>query len=205
MDECAESVDCITKPKPGRITPVTGHAQMAQECNGRLVCESMSTILDEIMTALTQPNIMILGLYGSTSNERKHVLVEQITRRVERDGVFDVLMMATVVENNMGPRGGSRSPNVGRIQEELGNKLGLQLQHITTLQQRARCLSDGIRMKAKILIILDNVRGGINLAQIGIPFGNDHNGCKILLVAGTEEVLSNQMNAPQRTISLLGL
>ncbi|TKY49929.1 disease resistance protein [Spatholobus suberectus] len=162
----------------------------------------MSTILDEIMTALRQPDIMILGVYGSTSNARKDEVVKRITRRVERDGVFDVIVMATVMEKNMGSSRRSKSPDVRRIQEELGNKLGLQLQDKTTLKERASCLFDGIKMKAKILIILDDVRGGINLAEIGIPFGNDHNGCKILLVAKNQEVLSNQMNAPQKIISV---
>ncbi|TKY49930.1 disease resistance protein [Spatholobus suberectus] len=113
--------------------------------------------------------------------------------------------MANMVEK-MGCWCWSKSPDVRRIQEELGNKLDPKLlDKITNLNERASRLRDRIKMEANILIILDDVRGEINLAKIGIPFENDHNSCKILLVAESEEVLSNQMNSPQRTISVLGL
>nr|KYP67785.1 hypothetical protein KK1_024138 [Cajanus cajan] len=48
-------------------------------------------------------------------------------------------------------------------------------------------------MKQKILIILNDLQGEINLTKIGIPFGNDHKGCIILLVTNNKKVLSNRM------------
>ncbi|RDX93363.1 putative disease resistance protein, partial [Mucuna pruriens] len=150
--------------------------------NGYEVSESMTSILSHIMMALGQPHIIILGVYGS-SDARKDNVVEKITRRVERDKLFDVVVMARVMNK----------PDLRRIQGELGDMLGLQLQE-KTLQGRATRLCDRIKMEDKILIILNDLWAGINLARIGIPFGDDHKGCKILLVAQTQDILSNQMN-----------
>lgn len=101
---------------------------------------------------------------------------------VQRDNLFDMFVMTTV----------KKKPDLRRIQGELGNMLGMQLQE-KTLEGRATCLCNRIKMEEKILIILNDLWGAINLGKIGIPFGNDHKGCKILLVSHNQQVLSNQM------------
>ncbi|TKY49931.1 disease resistance protein RFL [Spatholobus suberectus] len=58
--------------------------EIAGDYNGRRA----NPILDEIMTALTEPNIMILGVCGSRRNASKRDVVEQITSRVCRDGML---------------------------------------------------------------------------------------------------------------------
>lgn len=65
--------------------------------NGCEVSEPMSSILDQIMMALEQPHINILGVYGS-SNERKRNVVKKITRRIQRDKLFDEVVMASVMK-----------------------------------------------------------------------------------------------------------
>ena len=150
--------------------------------------ESTSIILKEIMTALTQPNIGLLGLYGS-SNANKENVVEKVTRRVERDGLFNVVVKTCVM----------KKPDLKRIQGELGNALGLQL-HEKTLKERATRLCERVKMEDKILIILHDLHGQINLAKIGIPFGNDHKGCKILLVAENKKMLSHKTLKTQKQI-----
>ncbi|KAL2343261.1 hypothetical protein Fmac_004546 [Flemingia macrophylla] len=153
--------------------------------NGRQAYEPTTKIVNEITTALTQPNINIVGVYGS-GDATKHIVMQQITRRVQRDGVFDVILMASIMKKNTFWSRWTKSPDVRRIQDELGNMLGLQLQD-KTLKERANQLCDWIKMKDKILIILMPIWGGIDLGKIGIPLGNHHKGCKILLVAESEE------------------
>ncbi|RDX93361.1 putative disease resistance protein, partial [Mucuna pruriens] len=162
---------------------------------GSRASKSTTSIVDKMITALTQSNITTLGVYGSSNA----YVVEQITRRVLRDEVFDVVVdvMASVMKKNTWYRWWSKSPDVRRIQEQLGSKLGLQFHHKTTSKERATRLCERIKMEAKIIIILDDLRGKINLAKIGIPFGNDHKGCKILLVAQSQKLLANQVNPPQ--------
>ncbi|KAL2343342.1 hypothetical protein Fmac_004627 [Flemingia macrophylla] len=141
-----------------------------------------------MMTVLTQPEIFMVELYG-TNNRRKSNMIEKIIRRVEKDGQFDVIVTTDIVKKN---KCWNTSIDVRRIQKELGIKLGLQLQE-KKLEERAGCLSDKIKMKQNILIILENLSSEINLATIGIPFGNNHKGCKIILVSENQEVLNNKM------------
>ncbi|KAJ1426167.1 P-loop containing nucleoside triphosphate hydrolase [Sesbania bispinosa] len=132
--------------------------------NGFEVSESITSTLNGIMMALTDTDIIVLGVYGS-NDVRKGKVVEKITRRVKRDNLFDVVVMASVM----------KKPDFKRIQRELGNMLGLQLNEKTP-ERRASRLCDRIKKVKKILIILDDLWGGINLGRIGIPFGNDHKG-----------------------------
>nr|KYP35656.1 putative disease resistance protein At5g63020 family [Cajanus cajan] len=152
----------------------------------------MDQILNEMITTLTQPDTIMIGLYGSSYKSKDNAIMK-ITRRVKRDGQFDGIIRASLVKKNTW---WNKSLDVRNIQEKLGNQnarhLGLQLQE-KTLEERASCLSDKLKMKQKILIILDDLQGKINLTKIGILFGNDHMGCRILLVANNKEVLSNTM------------
>ncbi|KAK7247204.1 hypothetical protein RIF29_42081 [Crotalaria pallida] len=143
----------------------------------------VNSALDGTMEALANPNITIVGVYGS-STSRKNNLIEKISRRVKRDSMFDVIVMASVTEK----------PNMKRIQGELGNMLGLQFDEKINVIGRAKLLCERIKKEDRILIILDDLCAGINLGRVGIPFENDHKGCKIVLISRCLEALSNQMN-----------
>ncbi|KAG5030994.1 hypothetical protein JHK82_014609 [Glycine max] len=111
-------------------------------------------------------------------NARKGNVVEKITRRVQRDQLFDLVVMSSV----------RKKPDLRRIQEK-------------TLEGRATCLCNRIKMEEKILIILNDLWGAINLGKIGIPFGNDQKGCKILLVSSHNQGVVVQPNEnPNRSL-----
>ncbi|XP_027348434.1 probable disease resistance protein At5g47260 [Abrus precatorius] len=124
----------------------------------------------------------MVGVYGS-STLRKANLTEKISRRVRRDNLFYITVIASVTEK----------PDQKRIKEELGNMLGFQFGEETVVG-RAKHLCDRIKKEQRILVILDDLCAGINLDRVGIPFGNDHKGCKIVLLSGCVDVLINQMN-----------
>lgn len=165
--------------------PLPPHMEEAGACmpNGYLVSNDITSTLNEITMALTRPNIIKLGVYGS-SNAKMDSVVEKIIRRVKRDNLFDLIVRASV----------KKKPELKRIQGEVGNMLGLQILE-KTLEGRACLLCGKIKMVRRILIILDDVWGQIYLSKIGIPFGNNHNGCRILLISETLNVLSIQTNA----------
>ena len=150
--------------------------------------EFTTIILNEIMTALELPDIGILGIHGSINANRENV-VEKVTRRIERDELFNVVVETSV----------TKKPDLKRIQEELGKPLGLQL-HKKTPKERATLLCERIKREDKILIILRDLQHKIDLAEIGIPFGNDHKGCKILLVAENKKMLSHKTLKTQKQI-----
>jgi len=138
--------------------------------------------LEEAMEALANPNINMIGVYGS-STLRANNLIEKMSRRVKRDNLFDVTVMATV----------TKKPDLKRIQGELGKMLGLQYGEESVVG-RAKLLCDRIKKEQRILIILNDLCAGLNLDSVGIPFGIHHKGCKIVLLSGCADVLANQMN-----------
>ncbi|PSS09619.1 Disease resistance protein [Actinidia chinensis var. chinensis] len=66
--------------------------------------------------------------------------------------------------------------------------------------ERVSALTKRIKMEKKILVILDDVWSRLELKEVGVPFGQDHKGCKILLTSRCEDVCS-EMDA-QKTFPI---
>ncbi|KAA8539126.1 hypothetical protein F0562_025818 [Nyssa sinensis] len=86
----------------------------------------------------------------------------------------------------------SQTPNVRKIQGEIADMVGLELKEESE-SGRARWLSERLKQEKTILVILDDLWTKLNLEDIGIPCGNDHKGCNILLTSRDQDVC-NQMN-----------
>ncbi|BAT73593.1 hypothetical protein LR48_Vigan01g042500 [Vigna angularis] len=155
--------------------------QKAIICNCTEVSGLVNMALEEAMEALANPNIDMVGVYGS-STLRTNNLIEKMSRRVKRDNLFDVTVIASV----------TKKPDLKRIQGELGKMLGLQFGEETVVG-RAKLLCDRIKKEKRILIILNDLYAGLNLDRVGIPFGVHHKGCKIVLLSGSADVLINQI------------
>ncbi|KAK6288733.1 hypothetical protein POUND7_000274 [Theobroma cacao] len=52
-----------------------------------------------------------------------------------------------------------------------------------------------MKKEKKILVVLDDIWKRLDLDEVGIPFGNQHKGCKILLTLRDQNVLSSGMDA----------
>jgi hypothetical protein len=63
----------------------------------------------------------------------------------------------------------------------------------TTIAKRAVLLCAKMKELQTILVVLFDLHDRIDFGEIGIPFGDDHNGCKILITSTSVEVLSEQM------------
>ncbi|KEH26532.1 LRR and NB-ARC domain disease resistance protein [Medicago truncatula] len=74
------------------------------------------------------------------------------------------------------------------IQGEIADSLGLQFVEETVLG-RANRLRQRIKMEKNILVILDDIWSILDLKKVGIPFGNKHNGCKLLMTSRNQDVL----------------
>ena len=150
----------------------------------REACRSRTVALNGIMEALTCGDNNIIGVLGPESTENADLL-EKVSRRAKRDGLFDVVVMATV----------SHKPNNTRIQDEIAEALGLKFGDEKDVAKRAKRLRERILMEQKILVILHDLCKGLDLDKVGIPYGADHTGCKLLLTSASEEVLSKEMHA----------
>ncbi|XP_045819566.1 probable disease resistance protein At5g47260 isoform X2 [Trifolium pratense] len=167
---------------------------------GNMYIPNMDKVKEQIMDALRvrDQGENIFGLCGP--NKRVDYFVETTIRRAERDRLFQNIVTTTVTEK----------PDITKIQTEIGDAIGLNFddkrdlaesnccmcfgnnKRITTAE-RARLLFAKMKELQTVLVVLYDLHGRLDLGEIGIPFGEDHNGCKILLTSTSLEVLSEQM------------
>ncbi|RDX99964.1 Disease resistance protein, partial [Mucuna pruriens] len=151
-----------------------------------------TSILKEIKEALKDPEINMIGVHGM-GGVGKTTLVKELAGEVKKDGSFGVVVIATI----------TLSPDVENIQGQIASALGLKFDE-ETKEGRVGQLRQRIRRERNILVILDDICEKIDLEEVGIPFGDDHNGCKLLLTSKTRNVLKRQMGT-QRDFKLEAL
>ncbi|KDO44058.1 hypothetical protein CISIN_1g041612mg, partial [Citrus sinensis] len=116
-----------------------------------------------ILSALEDPDVNMLGIYGM-GGIGKTMLAEEIARKVKSDKLFDQVVFVEVSQNQ----------DIRKIQEEIGDKLGLKF-HEESESGRANSL-----------------------------FTHGHKGCKVLLTARSQDVLSGKMDSrPNFSIGVL--
>ncbi|KAE9617113.1 putative winged helix-turn-helix DNA-binding domain, leucine-rich repeat domain, L [Lupinus albus] len=143
--------------------------------------QSRTLITNEIMQKLKDDNMYMIGVYGM-GGVGKSTLIEEVAWQAEHGGSFNVVMVATV----------TRSPEVEKIQDQLADGLCLKLNKMSQ-RGRARELWDKIKKEEKVLVIMDDIWGKIDLKEVGVPFGDQHEGCKLLLTSRDSNVLKKEM------------
>ncbi|KDO39116.1 hypothetical protein CISIN_1g000635mg [Citrus sinensis] len=140
--------------------------------------ESRLSTLKSIRNALTDPNVSIIGVYGM-GGIGKTTLAKEVARRAKEDNIFDAVAFSEV----------SQTPDIKNIQGEIAEKLGLTLREESE-SRRASSLYERLKKEKKILVVLDNLWKSLDLeTTIGIPYGDDHKGCKVLLTTRDRSVL----------------
>nr|TKS06657.1 putative disease resistance protein [Populus alba] len=152
--------------------------------------ESSKEAFEQIMKALKDDSVNMIGLYGM-GGVGKTTLVKEVGRRAKELRLFDEVLIATVSQN----------PNVTDIQDQMADSLGLRFDE-KSKKGRADRLWQRLQGK-KILIIVDDVWRVINLEEIGIPFGDAHRGCKILLTTRLKDICSYMECQQKVLLSLL--
>ncbi|TYH74857.1 hypothetical protein ES332_D05G432500v1 [Gossypium tomentosum] len=107
-------------------------------------------------------SVNMIGLHGMPGVEKK---------------LFDKVVMFTMSQN----------PNIKKIQEKVADIFGL---HFETSSQEGKAeeLFRSMQGVKKILVIVDDLWEEFKLESIGIPFGDEHKGCKILLTTRHQQV-----------------
>ncbi|GAY66745.1 hypothetical protein CUMW_251260 [Citrus unshiu] len=139
--------------------------------------ESRVSTLKSIQNALTDVNVSIIGVYGM-GGIGKTTLVKEFARQAREKKLFDRVVFSEV----------SQTPDIKKIQGEIAEKLGLELSNEAEYRRASR-LYERLKNENKILVILDNIWKHVDLETVGIPFGNDHKGCRLLLTARDNNVL----------------
>lgn len=148
---------------------------------GFLTFGSRTSVVKEVIEALMDSKVSMVGLYGM-GGVGKTMLVKEISRQVREVRLLDEVVMVTI----------GQTPDIRSIQAKIGDMLSLSFQQ-ESVEGRAALLQKRLKKEKKILIVLDDMWEGLDLETIGIPYGEDHEGCKILITSRHHNVLYNKM------------
>ncbi|KAL2972023.1 hypothetical protein AAZX31_15G231900 [Glycine max] len=140
--------------------------------------ESRTSMLNEIKEILKDPKMYMIGVHGM-GGVGKTTLVNELAWQVKKDGLFVAVAIANI----------TNSPNVKRIQGQIADALLDRKLEKETEGGRATELRQRIKKQEKVLIILDDIWSELDLTEVGIPFGDEHNGCKLVITSREREVL----------------
>ncbi|KAA3453081.1 disease resistance protein isoform X1 [Gossypium australe] len=147
-------------------------------CSKEIVfSKSSETAFYQIIEALKDENINMTGLWGM-GGVGKTTLAREVGSQGQKLNLFDKVVITVV----------SQKPNFERIQDQIAQYIGFDMKN----EQGRRSEQElWLRLKnePRILIILDDIWESINLKEkIGIPIGDDHKGCKVLLTTRRKRV-----------------
>ncbi|XP_054817798.1 putative disease resistance protein At1g63350 [Prosopis cineraria] len=131
---------------------------------------STQRAFDQLWEALKDDGNSIIGLWGM-GGSGKTTLVTEVGKKAKESKLFDRVVKTTISQNL----------DIRKVQGEIVDMLGLKLEEESEIG-RARRIALRLQNEERILIILDDVWAKLNLEDIGIPFGGNHQRrCKIVL------------------------
>ncbi|XP_017628514.2 disease resistance protein At4g27190-like [Gossypium arboreum] len=148
--------------------------------------DSRKLVFNKIMEAVKDPNLNIIGVYGMPG-VGKTTLVKEVIRQVKEDKLFDSVVMAVV----------THTADIKKIQDQIADELGLTFKE-QSMSGRASRLCQRLKKEKKIFVVLDDIWAKLDLMEVGIPFGDEHEGCTMLLTSRDLNVLSKDMDAKMR-------
>ncbi|XP_044477832.1 probable disease resistance protein At4g27220 isoform X2 [Mangifera indica] len=137
--------------------------------------ESRKSIFNDVVKALDDPEVGIIGVYGM-GGIGKTTLGKEVGHQAKKKQLLDEVVFVEVSDN----------PDTKKIQDELANQLGVKFD---TEAERVSKLYARLKNDKKVLVILDNIWVQLDLQALGIPCGDDRGGCKLLLTARDLHVL----------------
>ncbi|KAJ0889652.1 putative AAA+ ATPase domain, P-loop containing nucleoside triphosphate hydrolase [Helianthus annuus] len=169
---------------PARLPPIwpSNDGAFIGELDG---FESRKAQLRLMMEALGDDSVNIIGVYGM-GGIGKTTFVEEVAKQAYARQLFDEMVMVVV----------SHKPNLRKLQGDLAEMLELNLKEEGEVLRTVR-LRERLNQVKRILIILDDLWMPFDLRTIGIPQGNLHKGCKIILTSRSLDVcnaMSTQRN-----------
>ncbi|TYI84771.1 hypothetical protein E1A91_D05G390100v1 [Gossypium mustelinum] len=142
-----------------------------------VVSESSKVAFNQIIEALKDENINMIGLWGM-GGVGKTTLAREVGSQATKLNLFDKVVITTV----------SQKPNFERIQDQIAQYIGFDMKNDRGRRSEQE-LWLRLKKEQRILIILDDIWEPIHLKEnIGIPIGDDHKGCKVLLTTRRKRV-----------------
>ncbi|KAI5408394.1 disease resistance protein SUMM2 isoform X1 [Lathyrus oleraceus] len=138
--------------------------------------KSRESKYNELLDALEDDNNYIIGLQGM-GGTGKTTLAKEVGKKLKQSTQFSCIIVTTV----------SFSPDIKRIQDDIAGPLGLKFDDCSE-SDRPLKLWKRLTNGEKILVILDDVWGDIDFEEIGIPYSDNHKGCRVLVTTRNVEV-----------------
>ncbi|KAK3199649.1 hypothetical protein Dsin_023064 [Dipteronia sinensis] len=151
--------------------------------------ETLSKAIHSIIDVLKDEKNKIIGVHGS-GGIGKTTLMKQVVKQVDD---FDKVLLVWVTQ----------TPNLRIIQDKIAKLLGFEIEGDVEYQ-RAATLSQRLKHWPKILIILDDLWEKLDLATVGIPYREEHKGCKVVITSRFEDVcneMESDKNIPIEELS----
>nr|KJB62789.1 hypothetical protein B456_009G436500 [Gossypium raimondii] len=152
--------------------------------------ESSQSAFNQIMEAINAKGVNMIGLHGMPG-VGKTTLAKEVGKHAREQKLFDKVVMFTMSQN----------PNIRTIQDKVAEMFGLNF-HTNTEEGRAEELFRSMQRVNKILVIVDDLWEEFKMERIGIPFGDEHEGCKILLTTRRQQVCT-KMNCKEIQLDIL--
>lgn len=138
------------------------------------------TMLKKAWDYLTEDGVCIMGLYGM-GGVGKTTLLTQINNKFRHDGYVGFGIVIWIVV--------SKDSHTQKIQEEIANKLGMVGDDWNKKDKNQKaCDIHNVLKRKTFVLLLDDIWEKVNLSEIGIPFPNTENGCKVIFTTRSQEV-----------------
>ncbi|GMY20660.1 putative disease resistance protein [Fagus crenata] len=124
------------------------------------------------MKALKDDNIHAIGVCGM-GGLGKTMLVGKVATQAMEEKLFETVVTVVV----------SQTPNLKQIQEYIAKELGLTFKDGDTDFQKAHLLRERLQKENNILVIVDDIWNKLDLEDLGISFGDNQKGSKLLLTS----------------------
>ena len=147
--------------------------------------ESRTSIVKKVLKALRDNNINMIAICGM-GGIGKTTMAKEVAKIAKDERLFDEVAMAVVSQNQ----------DDRKIQGEIADMLDLKLVEEYSSLARAERLKMRITSGKSVLVILDDIWDALDLEAVGIPYGGQHNRCKILLTSRSEDAC-NQMKSQE--------
>ncbi|XP_074288879.1 uncharacterized protein LOC141614017 isoform X2 [Silene latifolia] len=154
--------------------------------------ESREELVKKILIALKDDQTNIVGVFGMGGGGKTTLVKEIANQRV-----CDLFKIRVVVEV-------SEAPNIKGIQDQIAEGIGLSLEDVHSVAQRARNIYNSLKSQ-KILIVLDNVWKKLKLGEVGIPRESTEDFYCKLLITTREKQVCKDMNVKEANIFEVGM
>ncbi|XP_074303361.1 uncharacterized protein LOC141637841 isoform X2 [Silene latifolia] len=170
-----------SKPEIKNVTRRKPRDEMGAIPTDYVGLDSRNKLFGKIIVSLASNGVNAIGVFGMGGSGKTTLAIEVANSKA--NGIFDTAVMVEI----------SESPNIESIQNQIGDGLGLDLNNVHGIHEKAVHLHDRLKAEGrkednkskKILIVLDNIWKKIDLAQIGII---PHEYCKLLLTSREMDV-----------------